>query len=315
MTLQACAAGVDVGRDFLDVAVAPSGRVFRAPNAPKGITVIIDRLNRLGAKRVVLESIGPYAARLVRALTGAGFEVGVVDPRRIKAWRCAEGKRAKTDRLDAGLIARFALAMKDVARPVPSAETQEIRALSARRRQIVEMAAMEKTRLKQAIDAEIAASHRRAIAVLDAERQQIEAALEARVRANAGDDRLALLQTAPGVGPAIAVTLLADMPELGTLDRRSAAALAGVAPFDDASGQRIGRSSIQGGRSCVRAALYLAALTASRLDRGYKREYRAMRAAGKPAKVALIAIARKLIVALNGMARDSKPWTPSIDHG
>ena len=224
MTVQMCAAGVDVGRDFLDVAVAPSGRAFRAPNAPKGVGVVIDRLARLGAKRVVLESIGPYAARLVRALAAAGFEVGVVDPRRIKAWRCAEGKRAKTDRLDAGLIARFALAMKDVARPVPSAETQEIRALSARRRQIVEMAAMEKTRLKQAIDADIVQSHRRAIAILDGERAQIEAALEARVRASAGDDRLALLQTAPGVGPAIAVTLLADMPELGALDRRSAAA-------------------------------------------------------------------------------------------
>jgi transposase len=315
MTACACAAGIDVGRDFLDVAVAPNGRGFRAPNVAKGVAVIVERLARLGAKRVVLESIGPYAARLVRALSAAGFEVGVVDPRRIRAWRTAEGKRAKTDRLDAGLIARFALTMKDVARPLASAETLEIRALSTRRRQVVEMAAMEKTRLKQAVDDAVADSHRRAIAVLAEERARIEAALEARVRAGAGDARLALYQTAPGVGASIAVTLLADMPELGTLDRRSAAALAGVAPYDDASGQRVGRSTIQGGRSCVRAALYLAALTAARLDRGYKREYQAMRAAGKPAKVALIAIARKLVVALNGMARDGKPWTRSPDHG
>jgi transposase len=315
MTAYACAAGIDVGRDFLDVAIAPNGRAFRAPNVAKGIAVIIDRLARTGAKRVVLESIGPYAARLVRALSTAGFEVGVVDPRRIKAWRTAEGRRAKTDKLDAGLIARFALVMKDVARPVPGAETLEIRALSTRRRQVVEMAAMEKTRLKQAVDDAIADSHRRAIAVLAAERAHIEAALEARVRANAGDARLALLQTAPGVGPAIAVTLLADMPELGSLDRRAAASLAGVAPFDNASGQHVARSTIQGGRSCVRAALYLAALTAARLDRGYKRDYQLMRAAGKPAKVALIAIARKLVVALNGMVRDNRPWTQAPDHG
>lgn len=315
MTSQVCAAGIDVGRDFLDVALAPSGRGFRAPNLAKGVCVIIDRLKHAGVTRVVLESIGPYAARLVRALAGAGFEVGVVDPRRIKAWRTAEGKRAKTDKLDAALIARFALFMSDVARPVPSLETMEIRALSTRRRQLVEMAAMEKTRLKQAIDKEIAHSHRQTIALLAAERARIEAQLEARVRANTEDGRLTLLQTAPGVGPAIAVTLMADMPELGTLDRRGAAALAGVAPFDNESGQRTARASIQGGRSCVRAALYLAALTASRLERGYKREYQAMRAAGKPAKVALIAVARKLIVALNGMARDNKPWTKTPDHG
>ena len=314
MTTLACAAGVDVGRDFLDVAVAPGGRGFRAPNLAKGVDVIVDRLKRLGATRVVLESIGPYASRLVRALANAGFEVGVVDPRRIKAWRTAEGKRAKTDRLDAALIARFALSMSDVVRPVPSAEAQEIRALSARRRQLVEMAAKEKTRLKQALDDNIADSCRQLIAALAEARARVERELEARVRASADDGRLALYQTAPGVGPAIAVTLMADMPELGALDRRACAALAGVAPFDNASGHHIGRSSIQGGRSCVRAALYLAALTASRLDAGYKSEYQAMRAAGKPAKVALIAIARKLVIALNGMARDNKPWSKTLTH-
>lgn len=314
MTNCACAAGVDVGRDFLDVATAPQGRAFRAPNGAKGVDIIVARLRRERVERVVLESIGPYAARLVRALAQAGFAVGVVDPRRIKAWRAAEGRRAKTDRLDAQLIARFALAMRDAARPLASVETLEIRALSTRRRQIVEMAAMEKTRLKQALDDAIAASHRRTLAALAQERAAIEADLEARVREGGGDARLQLLQTAPGVGPAIAVTLLADMPELGTLDRRSAAALAGVAPFDNASGRRVGRASIQGGRSCVRAALYLAALTAARLERGYKRDYAAMRAAGKPAKVALIAIARKLIVALNGMIRDNKPWSLALEN-
>jgi transposase len=315
MTTSVCAAGIDVGRDFLDVALAPSGRGFRAPNIAKGVDIIVDRLKRAGVRRIVLESIGPYASRLVRALARADFHVAVVDPRRIKAWRTAEGKRAKTDRLDAQLIARFALVMSDATRPVPSAETLQIRALSARRRQLVEMAAMEKTRLKQAIDEEIAQSCRQIIAMLAEARARVEHELEARVRASAEADRLALYQTAPGVGPSIAVTLAADLPELGTLDRRAAAALAGLAPIDNESGQRVGRASIQGGRSCVRAALYLAALSAVRSERGYKREYQAMRAAGKPAKVALIAIARKLLVALNGMARDNKPWVKAAANG
>jgi hypothetical protein len=141
------AAGVDVGRDSLDVAIAPMGRGFRAPNVAPGIKVVVDRLKRAGVTRVVLESIGAYGQRLVRALAEAGFEVGIVDPRRIKALRLAEGKRAKTDRLDARLIARFALLMSDAARPVPDADAFKLRALSTRRRQLVEMIAMEKTRL------------------------------------------------------------------------------------------------------------------------------------------------------------------------
>jgi transposase len=315
MTTQIIAAGVDVGRDFLDVALAPSGGWFKTANAPAGVAAVVERLKRKGVRRVVLESIGPYGARLVRALAGAGFEVGVVDPRRIKALRIAEGGRAKTDRLDARLIARFALSMSGAARPVPNAETLEIRALSTRRRQLVEMAAMEKTRLKQAIDEEIVQSHRAAIAALAAERKRIEAKLATRVRAGGGDARMAILRSAPGVGPAIAVTLLADLPELGTLSRQSAAALAGLAPFDDESGLHKGRASIQGGRSCVRAALYMAALSAVRCEAGYKHEYRAMRAAGKPAKVALIAVARKLLVALNGMVRENRTWKPIPPHG
>src|SRR3569623_926692 len=154
------AAGVDVGRDFLDIAVAPSGCAFRVANQPGGIRTAVDRLRRGGVGKVVLESIGTYGARLVRVLAEAGFETGIVDPRRVKALRLAEGGRAKTDRLDAALIARFALAMHDAARPVPGPEAFQIRALSTRRRQLVELAAMEKTRLKQALAPEIAESCR-----------------------------------------------------------------------------------------------------------------------------------------------------------
>jgi transposase len=274
-----------------------------------GVEVILARLRRAGVRKVVMESIGSFGARLVRALAEAGFEVGVVDPRRIKALRLAEGKRAKTDRLDAELIARFALAMQDAARPVPSAQAFQIRALSTRRRQVVEMAAMEKTRLKQSLDPQIAASCRTIIAALSEERARIEAELDALLAAQpANPRRRKLLQTIPGVGPAISATLLADLPELGSLDRRAIASLAGLAPHPSESGTRTGNAHIQGGRPCVRTALYIAAISAARSDNGFKAEYRAMRAAGKPAKVALIAIARKLVVAANGMLKADRPW-------
>ena len=306
------AAGVDVGRDYFDVAFAPQGRTFRAPNTPGGVETIVARLRRMGVRKVVMESIGSFGARLVRALAEAGFEVGVVDPRRIKALRLAEGKRAKTDRLDAELIARFALAMQDAARPVPSAQAFQIRALSTRRRQLVELAAMEKTRLKQALDPQIADSCRAMIAVLAAERARIEAQLETLLAQD--DDNLRrgqLLRSIPGIGPAISNTLLADLPELGRLDRRAIASLAGLAPHPNDSGTRSGQAHIQGGRPCVRTALYIAAISAARSDNGFKAEYRAMRATGKPAKVALIAIARKLVVAANGMLKADRPWRPN----
>mgnify|MGYP003625502497 CR=1 FL=1 len=310
----ACAAGVDVGRDFLDVAIAPLGSAFRQANAPAGIAALVRRLQRAGVQRVVLESIGSYGARLVRALADAGFQVGVVDPKRIRALRLAEGRRAKTDRLDAELIARFALLMSDAARAIPGAEALAIRALSTRRRQLVEMIAMEKTRLKQlaGLDEEIAESCRRTIAQLSAERGQLEARLRERLLAQAdGQARGELLQSIPGIGPAVAMTLMADMPELGSLDRKAAASLAGLAPHPNHSGTRLDPGHIQGGRPCVRTALYMAALAAARADAGFRREYQALRASGKPAKVALIAIARKLVVTANSVLKRRQPWTPA----
>ncbi len=306
----ACAAGVDVGRDFFDVGVEPSGHVFRSPSGPQGVEAVVRRLKREGVGRVVLESIGGYAARLVRALAEAGFEVGVIDPKRIRALRIAEGKRAKTDRLDAKLIARFALLMQDAARPVPSAKAFEIRALSTRRRQLVEMAAMEKVRLKQTLDEAVAVSCRQMIALLSEERTRVEALLNAELLADeVGAHRSELLQTIPGIGPAISMTLLAYLPELGALDRKAIASLAGLAPHPNQSGARTGQAHIGGGRPCVRAALYMAAVNAVRCDQGFKQEYQALRNAPKPAKVALIAIARRIAVAANAMLKTDQPWT------
>jgi transposase len=304
------AAGVDVGRDYLDVAIAPSGRAFRAPNVAAGVKVVVDRLKRAGVTCVVLESIGSYAQRLVRALAEAGFAVGVVDPKRIRALRLAEGKRAKTDRLDAKLIARFALLVRDAARPIPDAEALKLRALSTRRRQLVELIAMEKTRLKQALDPEILESLKITLAALTAERARVDRQLEARARLQPGGERRrALLMSAPGVGPAVAITLIADLPELGTLDRKAIASLAGVAPQLDESGTRRGNAHIAGGRPCVRTALYMAALSAIRCDPSFKARYQAMRLAGRPAKVAVIAVARQLLIALNAMLDENRPWT------
>ena len=304
-----CAAGVDVGRDYFDVGLAPSGQVFRVANAARGVEQLIVRLKAAGAVKVVLESIGGYGARLVRALADAGFEVGVIDPGRIKALRTAEGKRAKTDALDAALIARFALIMSDAARPVPSAKAFEIRALSTRRRQLVEMIAMEKTRLGQTLDEPIAASCRQMIAHLAAERAAVEGRLAAEIESqDGGRQRRDLLQTIPGVGPAVSLTLLADLPELGSLDRKAVASLAGLAPHPNQSGTRVGASHIHGGRPCVRAALYIAAVSATRSEAGFKREYLALRATGKPAKVALIAIARRIAVAANAILKTGQPW-------
>ena len=253
-----------------------------------------------------------YANPLVRALAEAGFEVGVVDPKRIGTLRIAEGKRAKTDRLDAKLIARFALIMQDAARAIPSPKAFEIRALSTRRRQLVEMIAMEKTRLKQTLDEPIAVSLRQTIELLGQQRAAVEAALhQALMEDQRNLERARLLQTVPGIGPAVSTTLLADLPELGSLDRKAVASLAGLAPHPNQSGTYTGKAHIAGGRPCVRAALYMAAVSATRSDRGFKREYQAMRLAGKPAKVALVAIARKIVVAANGMIKYSRRIVPA----
>lgn len=298
------AAGIDAGQKYLDVGVAPAGRTFRVPNTPAGIARIVERLLALDIRRVVLEAIGPYAQRLVDALGLAGFEVGIVNPRRIKAYRDAEGGRAKTDRLDAGLIARFALKMIDAVRPLPSPAQNRLKALSLRRRQLVDMIATEKVRLKQALEPILLDSHRAAIADLGALLARVEAELSDSLAADPQLARtLAILTSIPGIGTRIATLLVTDLPELGQTDRKAIASLAGLAPHVSQSGNAPPRAAISGGRPCVRAGLYMAALVAARHNRDLKPEYEAMRQAGKPAKVALIALARRLVVTANALVK------------
>jgi transposase len=306
-----CAAGIDAGKMHLDIGIEPSRSRFRVANAPDGIRSLIDRLRRAGVEKVVLEAIGPYGRAVVAGLDQAGFAVGVVNPRRIKAFRDAEGKRAKTDRLDAGLIARFAVRMNDALRPLPSADQQALKALATRRRQLVEMVAMEKTRLKQVIDAVLCDSHRATIAALSAQLRLIEAEMATRLAADPElSRRMAILRSLPGVGAVIATTLVTELPELGGADRRAIAILAGLAPHPSQSGLAPGRNQIAGGRPCVRTALYMAGLVASRCDPRFKADYRAMRGTGKPAKVAIIAIARKLLVLANALIKQNSPYDP-----
>jgi transposase len=312
MTSLICA-GIDAGQRYLDIGLAPSGRTFRLANTASAFGPLLDRLRREGVQRVVLEAAGTYAQPVIGALDTAGFAVGVVNPRRIKAFREAEGKRAKTDRLDAGLIARFALVMTDALRPLPTAEQRALKALATRRRQLTEMIAMEKTRLKQAIEPAVIDSHRAAITDLSRACDTVEALIQesvARDPRRAQDQRI--LTSIPGIGPRIAQVLLTEMPELGQCDRKAIASLAGLAPYVSQSGNAPPRAAIAGGRPCIRAALYMSALVAVRHDPRMKLAYQALRAGGKPAKVALVAIARRILTTANAMIKAQTLYNP--DH-
>lgn len=233
-------AGIDAGQRSLDLGLAPSGVTFRFDNEPAGIARLVAQVKKAGVARVVLEAIGSYAQPLVKALVEAGLAVGIVNPRRIKAFREAEGRRAKTDRLDARLIARFALVMIDAVRPIPDAEAQALKALSTRRRQLTEFIAIEKTRLKQALDPLVVDSHQAAIAALTASCAAIEAEISRRIAAD--PERAAarrLLQSIPGIGERVSAILLTELPELGQRDRKAIASLVGLAPHVSQSGTRL----------------------------------------------------------------------------
>jgi transposase len=298
-------AGIDVGKSFLDLGFDPAARALRVGNDARGIAALIAALRRRGASRVALEAIGAYAWPLTAALVAEGFEVGIADPRQVRAFRTAEGRIAKTDRLDAGLIARFARTMPERLRPAPAPEAIALKALSTRRRQLTELIAMEKTRLAQAFDAGIAASHRAVIAALEVACAEVERRLEAAI---AADPALArkreILVSIPGIAGRIAGVVIADMPELGALDRKAAASLAGMAPHPDQSGALPGRHAIAGGRPCLRTAFYMAGMVAARCDPRLKLAYRSMREAGKPPKVAIVATGRRLVTIANALIRE-----------
>jgi len=302
--------GIDVSKHNLDVAVAPSGLTFQVPNTQAGIDDLVSRLQPIGADMVALEATGGFETAAVAGLSSlAGLAVIVVNPAQVRAYANALGKRAKTDAIDAAVIAAYVLATKPELRPLRDAQTQALSALVARRRQIVQMIVAEENRAKMALAKEAQKSIKRLLSALRRELESLDKDLDDHIRKSpVWRVRETLLTSVPGVGPATARTLLAEMPELGSLDRRQIASLAGLAPWTRQSGTWRGKSFIGAGRGKVRAVLFMAALVASRHNPVLKAFRDRLVAAGKPKIVAVVATMRKLLTILNAIIRDEKPW-------
>lgn len=301
--------GIDVAKDRLDVHIRPTGEAFTVARDGEGLAGLTARLGELGPRLVVLEATGGFEVTVASALAAAKLPLAVVNPRQIRDFARATGKLAKTDALDAAAIAHFAEAIRPEPRPIADEQAQALGELVARRRQVVEMIGAENHRRRQMTQRRLLRRIDRHLTVLQAELSEIERELDDSIRATPAwresDD---LLKSVPGIGNATARTLLAELPELGTLGRKQIAALVGVAPINRDSGTMRGRRSTWGGRTTVRTALYMAALVASRHNPLIAAFYQRLRAAGKPAKVALVACMRKLLVILNAILRDRRPW-------
>jgi transposase len=300
--------GIDVSKDRLDVAVRPAGTVLSYSRDAAGIEELIGELGRLGAQLIAVEATGGFETVVVASLAAASLPVVVVNPAQVRAFARAIGQRAKTDPIDAQVIAHFAAATKPQVRRLPDAATQALADLVARRRQIIQMLVAERAREKRA-----SPRARKSIArlrkALQSELSDLDGEIDDTVRGSpVWREREDLLASVPGVGPITARTMLAELPELGRLDRRQIAALAGLAPFTRQSGQWRGKSFIGGGRASVRAALFMAAMTAMRRNPTLRVFHQRLRSAGKPKMVALIAVARKLLTMLNAILRDKTPW-------
>jgi transposase len=302
--------GIDVSKGRLDVHGLPQGTAFRLANDDDGLADLAERLRGLAVALVVLEATGGYEAPAAAALAVAGLPVAVVNPPWVRDFaRPKGGCWAKTDPLDAARLAHYAQAMRPDPRPLPDGQQQELSDLLARRRQLLGLRTAEPNRLPTAGSARVRRNleaHRR---WLDRQLRSLEADLEQAIQAGpVWRRREELLQGAPGIGPVTARTRLAELPELGRLTRQQIAALAGLAPLNRDSGRRRGHRSIGGGPAAVRCALDMAALTASRCNPAIREFRRRLRQAGQPAKVALVACARKLLTILNAMARTGQPW-------
>jgi transposase len=304
--------GVDVSKDRLDVHLRPSGEAFAVARDGKGLEQLVERLAALDVSLVVVEATGGFETTVAAALAGAGLPLAVVNPRQVRDFARALGKLAKTDAIDAEVIALFAEKVRPEARPLASQEAQALGELVARRRQIVEMIGMEANRCRQAAAKRLVKKIDRHLAFLEKELADIDADIDAGVRASpAWREKEDLLTSVPGVGAVTARTLIAELPELGQLDRRKLAALVGVAPFNRDSGLWRGRRMIGGGRTSVRNALYMAALAATRWNPVIRAAYRRLVARGRPKKVALVACLRRLLTILNAILRDKIPWQPA----
>jgi transposase len=308
------AVGIDVSKGLLDVAVLPEGESWSATNDEEGITQVVKRLKSLRPRLVVLEATGGMETALVGAAATARLPVVVVNPRQVRDFAKSVGALAKTDAIDARVLARFAEAVRPEVRPLKDKEASQFSALIARRRQLVEMLTAEKNRLATAPQA-IHPSIEEHIEWLEQRLEDINGKLKKAIKKSpvwrAKDQ---LLRTVPGVGSVFSATLVAGLPELGALNRKRIAALVGVAPFNRDSGKYRGRRCIWGGRGSIRAVLYMATLAATRFNPVIRAFYLRLCAAGKEKKVALTACMRKLLTILNAMVKTATPWQPRCEQ-
>lgn len=311
MTDAAVFVGIDISKARLDVALRPQGSTFTVTHDEAGITAVVQRLSSLAPAGIVLEATGGLEVVLSGALATAGLPVAVVNPRHVRDFARATGRLAKTDALDAQILAQFAEAVRPACRPLPDASTQQLAALITRRRQLVEMLTAEKNRRGSAAR-EMRLQIQQHIEWLQQHLAQLDQELTGAVQASPiWREHDELLQSVPGIGPVVTRTLLAELPELGTLTHKQIAALVGVAPLNRDSGAFRGKRTVWGGRATVRAALYMGALVAARHNRVLKVFYQRLRQAGKAPKVALTACMRKLLTMLNAMLKHRTPWRDS----
>ena len=305
--------GIDVAKAHLDVAEGSTGAVWRVANDEVGIAEALRHLEALVAPAlVVLEATGGYEVPVAAALGAAGLPIAVVNPRQVRDFAKSAGKLAKTDALDARILALFGERVRPAARPLPDAQAQELSSLLTRRRQVVGMLTAEKNRLHIAPTA-VRQDIKNHISWLEQSLAKLNAELGNALRQSPlWRETEDLLRSTPGVGPVLTLTLVAEVPELGSLDRRQIAALVGIAPLNRDSGTLRGKRTVWGGRAPVRAALYMATLVATRFNPVIRAFYQRLLAAGKPKKVALTACMRKLLTILNAMSKHRTPW--QVDH-
>lgn len=301
--------GIDVSKDRLDVHTLPSGEAFSTSRASKSVDDLVDRLKALEPSLIVLEATGGFEVAVASSLAAVGLPVAVVNPRQVRDFARASGQLAKTDALDAQVIAGFAKAIRPEPRPLPDEKAREFAALVARRRQIVDMITSESNRRIKVGSDDMAHRIDAHLAWLRDELARLDKDLDDAVKASpVWREKEDLLQTVPGVAKTTARTLIANLPELGTTDRKHIAALAGLAPINRDSGTLRGRRMIAGGRPVVRTALYMATLSAVRYNPVIKETYQRLVDAGRPKKVAMVACMRKLLSILNAILRDRCEW-------